>query len=226
VKTLAIATLLVLFAAPALGEITLIDLPLDDGTVPSYFTVQAGMSVGSETEAPKTYVKTWDLSESTEWPNSPWFYRPKIDLKAANGDAYVDASAPGATVEFDVRYVQVGVGTDGSQPYDNCWFGIQIFSWFGPQSWAHKDWWWGGAFNGVAAQGAWTHITLDLADTAGNVDFDLTQLSFIEWHSSNNRHQAADHLDIMNFRVASIPEPGVFLLAGFGLLALWRRRRR
>lgn len=196
----------------ALGQV--LEIPLDTLDPEGYFAVQTGMDCWVETEGDLSFIRTNGLSESEDWPGSPWFYAPVINFEVYTGGT-VDASVEGATLEFDVRYHQEGIGEDGSEPYDNCWFGVQLFS-------VGANYWWGSAFGNPEPHGEWHHMVLDLADTAGNPEFDLSQLRRVEIHGSNGRHVWEDHIDLSNLVIT--PEPATIGLFAIGLLGLMRRR--
>ena len=203
----------------ALGQI--LEIPLDTLDPAGYFTVQEGMDCWVETEDPLTFIRTNGLSESTGWPGSPWYYAPIIDFETYTGGT-VDASAEGATLEFDVRYYQEGIGDDGSDPYQNCSFGVALYSYIGPNWWNYDEQWWPGAFSNPEPHGEWHHMVFDLADTLENEDFDLTTLGRVEIHGSNGRHVWEDHIDLSNLVIT--PEPATLGLFAIGLLGLMRRR--
>jgi hypothetical protein len=215
-RTLAVLATLVL-ASATLGNI--IELPMD---TLDYISVQAGMDMAVVTEGDRTFVRTWNLSESTDWPGSPWYYAPIVNFRDANGGVDVDASAPGATLEFDVRYYQEGVGTDGSEPYQNCNFGVQLSAFLGPEWWRYANVWLPGAFNNPEPHGEWHHIVIPLDVTAENPEFDRTQFNRFEIHGSNARHVPEDHIDLDN--VVITPEPSALALLGLGLVTVLRRR--
>jgi len=212
----ALATLAIV--STTLGNI--MELPMD---TLDYTTVQDGMNIAVVTEGDRTFVRTSNLSESTGWPGSPWYYAPVVSFRDANGGVDVDASTPGATLEFDVRYYQEGVGVDGSEAYQNCNFGVQIFAFLGPNWYNYADVWLPGAFNNPEPQGEWHHMVIPLGEVSqGNPDFDLTQFSRFEIHGANARHVPEDHIDLDNMVIT--PEPSAMALLALGLVTVLRRR--
>ncbi len=211
---LAASVLAILCAPLALANV--LEIPLDTLEPEGYFTVQEGMNCGVVTEGDLTFIRTTELSESQGWPGGGWFYAPIINFEVFTGGT-IDASVPGATLEFDARYVQEGPGENGQPPYESCWFGVQLFAHDG------ADWWWGSAFNNPEPYGEWHHLVLDLADTAGNPDFDLSQVSRVEIHGFNDRYCWQDHIDLDTLVIT--PEPTTASLLALGLLGLLRRRR-
>ena len=200
-------------SAVSLASANLLEIPMDTLDPAGYFRVQTGMDAWVETEGDRTFIRTNGLSESTDWPGSPWYYAPIIDFEDYTG-GYIDAT-DGLTIEFDVRYYQEGIGDDGSEPYDNCSFGVQLFSAPGT---GNK--WWASAFPNPEPHGEWHHLVFDLSEAADVLE--LATLRQIEIHGSNARHRYEDHIDLDNFVIT--PEPSTLGLLAIGLFTLIRRR--
>src|SRR5688572_20583797 len=154
------AIVLAVLSVAASARANIIEIPMDSLSPAGYFTAPPPMIVQIVTEAPRTFIQTSLLSESEDAAN---FEAPIVNFQTYVG-APVNASTVGATLEFDVRYFQDLAGENGEQPYDDRYtmFDVLLFD-TGGQSWTWID-----AFDNPEPHGAWHHLSLDLADTAGN----------------------------------------------------------
>lgn len=199
-------------AAASLANASILEIPMDSLAPSGYFTAPPPMIVQVVTESARTFIQTSLLSESEDAAN---FRAPIVNFETYSG-APVNAAA-GNTLEFDVRYFQDLGGENGEQPYDDRYtmFDVVLFT-SSEQSWTWPD-----AFNNPTPHGAWHHLSLNLADTAGNPNFDLSQLRRMEIHGFNPRYSIPDHIALDNLVIT--PEPSSLLL--LSLAALFVRRR-
>ena len=205
------AALLLTIALTATAGANIVDMPMDSLSPEGYFTVAENMGCAVETEGDRTFIVTSNLNA-----NGSTFHSPIIDFEIYTGGV-VDATYAGATLEFDVRYIEIGSGENGEQAYEDgqCELDVTLFDGNG------VSWTWVDAFNNPEPHGEWHHLSLDLADTAG-AGFDLAQLSSMELSGYNSRW-CPDHVDMDSLSI--VPEPTTLGLFALGLFGLIRRTR-
>ena len=199
-------------SAAALARASILEIPMDTLAPAGYFTAPPPMIVQVVTESPRTFIQTSLLSESEDAAN---FRAPIVNFETFAA-APVDAST-GSTLEFDVRYFQALDGENGEHPYDDRYtmFDVVLFTT------SEQSWTWVDAFNNPTPHGEWHHLALNLADTAGNPSFDLSQLRRMEIHGFNPRYSIPDHIALDNLVIT--PEPSSLLLLSLAALHLRRR---
>lgn len=207
-----IAGVAVLFAA-SFASAGIVDMPLDTLSPAGYVTTPPFVNVGVETEGPRTFIKVTSLNGQ-----GSTIQAPKIDFEIFTGST-VDATASGATLDFDIRYFQTGNGENGEQPYDDTHSKLDVLLY----SSNNEVYTWTDAFNNPQPFGEWHTLSLDLSDTAGNAAFDLSQVSYMELRGFNNRFVGADHISLDNLTIT--PEPGTAALLALVSIGICRRRR-
>ena len=207
------AALLIALALTATAGANIVDMPLDSLDPAGYFTVAEDMGCNVIVEGDRTFIRTDNLNA-----NGATFHSPIINFEIYTGGT-VDASPAGATLEFDVRYYEEGPGENGEYPYDpgQCELDVTLFDVNG------SSFTWIDAFNNPEPHGEWHHLSLNLADTAGNPSFDLGQLSSMEFVGYNSRWCWQDHVDLDTLSI--VPEPATLALFGLALAGLLRRSR-
>lgn len=208
-----IAGFVVVFSA-SVASAGLVDIPFDTLSPAGYVTTPPFVNVAVATEGPRTFI----LVDSLNGQGST-IQAPKVDFEIFSGST-IDATAPGATLEFELRYFQAGNGENGEQPYDDTHSKLDVLLY----SSNNEVFTWTDAFNNPTPHGDWHTISLNLSDTSGNPNFDLSEVSYMELQGFNNRFVGLDTISMDNLTIT--PEPVSAALLAMGALGLLRNRRR
>lgn len=208
------AALLLTIALTAAAGANLVDMPMDSLNPEGYFTLHEDIGVPVvEVEGDRTFIRMNNVNGM-----GATFVSPIINFEIYTGGT-VDATCPGATLEFDTRYFQAGGGEGGEQPYDDNWTMFDVILYDANE----VSFTWVDAFDNPEPYGEWHHLSLDLADTGGAAGFDLSQISRMELSGYNTRWCWQDHIDTDSLVIT--PEPTTLGMFALGLFGVLRRRR-
>ena len=180
----------------------------------------------------------------TNWINDPgsWQYGPYIDfyLAGATND-WVDLSA-GGLIEFDTRVFNDPV--TNTNPYGDANLFVRMYTYVddgNPANGSYETYAGNMDFGliygptGEAYYPDWTHITIDILNDPSSIAhanfdagllFDITKISRIRFYGTNWSGHGDDFVDVKNFQINAIPEPGTIAMFALGLLGLLATRRK
>ncbi len=163
-----------------------------------------------------------------------WFYTYVDFYLTGETNDWIDITGA-LTLEFDTRYYQDP--DSNSDPYRDAPVFVRLYTYDIDPVTGEYDTEVGKRDFGIVyatQQGdlpypTWTHVVIDLTDPNAYDDkgtpFDPTKVSRLRFYGTDWDGTGDDFVDFKNLVITPIPEPSIFLLGGFGLLALIRRKK-